>query len=264
MKKRLTTLILALLMIVGAWGVCATAEVVPFPEAPVVGIAWRADTDSEFFTNICRAVEEAGGTWVLLDQVTSADLTYDGAGNCLSRKEIRDGEVFQEDLKTYNEAGLLLSETSTQTLSSDYVVTFVAIYTYDGAGRQLKADNSWTELIDGKTTSSSNSTTTSYDAGGRVLVDETKTSEGNYNRSVYTYDSEGRMLTSSYTDSSGESYSDTYSYDDAGRHVRTETVSPDGATYTTYNYDANGNLVRSNSSDGGYFIGEYITAGANY
>ncbi len=80
MKKRLTTLILALLMIVGAWGVCATAEVVPFPEAPVIGIAWRADTDSEFFTNICRAVEEAGGTWVLLDQVTSADLAYDDAG----------------------------------------------------------------------------------------------------------------------------------------------------------------------------------------
>ena len=80
MKKRLTTLILALLMIVGAWGVCATAEVVPFPETPVIGIAWRADTDSEFFTNICRAVEEAGGTWVLLDQVTSADLTYDDVG----------------------------------------------------------------------------------------------------------------------------------------------------------------------------------------
>ena len=45
----------------------ATAEVVSFPEAPVVGIAWRA-------------VEAAGGTWALLDQVTSADLAYDGAG----------------------------------------------------------------------------------------------------------------------------------------------------------------------------------------
>ena len=57
-----------------------SAEVVPFPETPVVGIAWRADTDSEFFTNICRAVEEAGGTWVLLDQVCSADLAYDDVG----------------------------------------------------------------------------------------------------------------------------------------------------------------------------------------
>ncbi len=48
--------------------------------AATVGIAWRADTDSEFFTNICRAVEEAGGTWVMLDQVRSADLTYDEDG----------------------------------------------------------------------------------------------------------------------------------------------------------------------------------------
>lgn len=46
----------------------------------VVGIAWRADTDSEFFTNICRAVEEAGGTWIILPQVRSADLAYDKTG----------------------------------------------------------------------------------------------------------------------------------------------------------------------------------------
>lgn len=50
----------------------------------VVGIAWRADTDSEFFTNICRAVEEAGGTWVMLPQVRSADLSYDKAGHLTS------------------------------------------------------------------------------------------------------------------------------------------------------------------------------------
>ncbi len=58
----------------------AFADVTPFPGGAVVGIAWRADTDSEFFTNICRAVEEAGGTWVLLDQVFSADLKYDEGG----------------------------------------------------------------------------------------------------------------------------------------------------------------------------------------
>ena len=50
----------------------------------VVGIAWRADTDSEFFTNICRAVEEAGGSWVMLPQVRSADLAYDEAGHLTS------------------------------------------------------------------------------------------------------------------------------------------------------------------------------------
>ncbi len=62
------------------------AEPVSAGETPVVGIAWRADTDSEFFTNICRAVEEAGGKWVMLDQVLSADLEYDEAGQLKENK----------------------------------------------------------------------------------------------------------------------------------------------------------------------------------
>lgn len=49
-------------------------------EGAVIGIAWRADPDSEFFTNICRSVEAAGGTWVMLDQVFSPDLPYDDQG----------------------------------------------------------------------------------------------------------------------------------------------------------------------------------------
>ena len=40
----------------------------------------EGDTNSEFFTNICKAVEAAGAAWVLLDQVQSADLTYDDQG----------------------------------------------------------------------------------------------------------------------------------------------------------------------------------------
>ena len=52
----------------------------------VVGIAWRADTDSEFFTNVCRAVEAAGGEWVMLDQVLSSDLSYDEAGRLTNGK----------------------------------------------------------------------------------------------------------------------------------------------------------------------------------
>lgn len=50
-------------------------------KTPVVGIAWRADIDNEFLTNVERAVEAAGGKWVLLDQVWSADLSYDGNGH---------------------------------------------------------------------------------------------------------------------------------------------------------------------------------------
>ena len=47
---------------------------------PLIGIAWRADTDSEFYTNICLAIEKAGGNWILLSQVKSADLKYDKNG----------------------------------------------------------------------------------------------------------------------------------------------------------------------------------------
>ena len=61
----------------------AAAEQIPFQHGPVVGIAWRADTDSEFFTNICRAVEEAGGQWVLLDQVFLPDLHYTEDGKLM-------------------------------------------------------------------------------------------------------------------------------------------------------------------------------------
>lgn len=75
MKKALCSALFLLLLV----SACS-AEVTAFPGTPVVGIAWRADTDSEFFTNICRAIEEAGGTWVMLDQVVSADLNYNEAG----------------------------------------------------------------------------------------------------------------------------------------------------------------------------------------
>ena len=67
--------ILALVLMIAACSFAAAEGVQP-SEGPVIGIAWRADTDSEFFTNICRAVEAAGGKWILLDQVRLPDLTY--------------------------------------------------------------------------------------------------------------------------------------------------------------------------------------------
>ncbi len=51
---------------------------------PIVGIAWRGDTDTPLFTSVCMAVEEAGGLWVLLDQVRSPDLSYDAHGKLLA------------------------------------------------------------------------------------------------------------------------------------------------------------------------------------
>ena len=77
--KKTAAFILMIIMLSGML-LTGQAEINQFPEKPVIGIAWRADTDSEFFTNICKAVEAAGATWVLLDQVQSADLNYDDEG----------------------------------------------------------------------------------------------------------------------------------------------------------------------------------------
>ena len=45
-------------------------------EKPVIGLAWVSVTDSEFFTNVFSAVEAAGGTPVMLDQVFFPELSY--------------------------------------------------------------------------------------------------------------------------------------------------------------------------------------------
>ena len=77
--KKTAALIVVVVMVFGTFAT-AHAEGVQSPGMPVIGIAWRADTDSEFFTNVCKAVEAAGAAWVMLDQVQSADLDYDTDG----------------------------------------------------------------------------------------------------------------------------------------------------------------------------------------
>ena len=46
-------------------------------EKPLIGISWRADTDSEFFVNVVEAIRVAGGIPVLLPQVMHQNLEYD-------------------------------------------------------------------------------------------------------------------------------------------------------------------------------------------
>ncbi len=77
--KKIAGLILATAILFSVLA-AGQAEILSLPEKPLVGIAWTANTDSEFFTNICKAIENAGGSWVMLDQVCSADLAYDEAG----------------------------------------------------------------------------------------------------------------------------------------------------------------------------------------
>ena len=81
MKKTIAMVLVTVLML-AAFPVCE-GENLQILRGPVIGIAWRSDTDSEFFTNICRAIESAGGEWVLLSQVQSADLEYDSEGHLI-------------------------------------------------------------------------------------------------------------------------------------------------------------------------------------
>lgn len=46
-------------------------------DKPLIGISWRADTDSEFFVNVVTSIREAGGIPVLLPQILHQDLEYD-------------------------------------------------------------------------------------------------------------------------------------------------------------------------------------------
>lgn len=75
--RRIISISISIIMVLTT---CASAEVVSFPSHPVIGIAWRPDEDSEFYTNVCEAVEAAGGSYIMLPQVKSPDLDYDEEG----------------------------------------------------------------------------------------------------------------------------------------------------------------------------------------
>src|SRR5574344_1152944 len=64
-----------------------------------IGIAWRADLDSEFYTNIVKAIKEVGGTPVLLDQARSTDVTYD-ANNKIEDACVDDNGILKQDYAT--------------------------------------------------------------------------------------------------------------------------------------------------------------------
>jgi hypothetical protein len=54
-------------------------------KSKVIGIAWRADLDSEFYTNIVTAIKEAGGTPRLLNQATTSDVAYQKRWHVIER-----------------------------------------------------------------------------------------------------------------------------------------------------------------------------------
>ena len=72
MKKSLLIIPVVVILFVACWG----KKNATIDEPVRIGIAWRADTLSEFYTNVVRAIEEAGAEPVLLPQVRMNDFAY--------------------------------------------------------------------------------------------------------------------------------------------------------------------------------------------
>ena len=72
----LVTVLIAILILTSIFSGCSKEE-------KEIGIAWRGDTDSEFYTNVVEAVKKVGGKPILLDQVVADYLSYDSAGNLI-------------------------------------------------------------------------------------------------------------------------------------------------------------------------------------
>jgi len=60
-------------------------------------MSWRADLGNEFYTNACKAIIQAGGTPVLLEQVKSEDAEYDRYGN-LKDEYISENDYLESDI----------------------------------------------------------------------------------------------------------------------------------------------------------------------
>ena len=104
MKKTRIYLIVAALVALGL--VCFLLfrpEKTPAQEEPVrIGIAWRADPDSEFYTNISRAIREAGGEPVILDQVKVSIFEYEGS--TLSASYLDENDILKQEYADFVKA----------------------------------------------------------------------------------------------------------------------------------------------------------------
>jgi len=76
MRKILIVFLILTIGISSVIGYGSTESAQGTDNAPIIGIAWRADVDSEFITNVIDTIEAINGTWVLLEQVVSEDVVY--------------------------------------------------------------------------------------------------------------------------------------------------------------------------------------------
>ena len=75
-----------------------------------IGIAWRADVSSEFYTNVVRALKEAGAEPVLLPQVKFNDFTFEG--ETLLPSYIDENDILLQQYADMIKLGLLASNAS--------------------------------------------------------------------------------------------------------------------------------------------------------
>lgn len=93
-KTKIIACLLVFLLIMTATS-CTKKEIEV--QKPVIGVAWRSDQNSESFVATCQAIEAAGGTARILNQVLSYDLNYND--NQLIEGKSKDGSLIKRSSK---------------------------------------------------------------------------------------------------------------------------------------------------------------------
>lgn len=213
--------LLALVLVIAAVSFFAGRLSAGDDGAPETQTVWR--TTRYTFTH--TTTEDAGG-----ETLSTTVSEYDAQGKLL-RSRTEDGDSIYEN--TYDERGSLAELLRYDAASGE--LTHREVWVYDENGNRL----SFTE----------------YDAAGEIL-----------GRSEYTYDEKGRETSSGYGSNGAPcEVSDTFEYIDAPDggytciHRYCDSIDPSSDVTTTTVYDANGNVLRSESeyARGETYISEF-------
>ena len=77
----------------------------------IIGIAWRSDTDSEFYTNITKTLDDLGIPYAMVDQVVDNSLPYENgviAKECIDENDIllaQYADLVKKELYTNSNVG---------------------------------------------------------------------------------------------------------------------------------------------------------------
>lgn len=95
-NRRFIHLLFALLLVITTLTGCGTSNNVSKNDENsirdcLVGISWREDDDSEFYTNITATLDDLGVSYVMLEEVVTEDLPYESdnvSGECIDKNDI--------------------------------------------------------------------------------------------------------------------------------------------------------------------------------